>query len=114
MQSGRSIALLPSCQVSNARGRELSAFSCFFENNFEVCKSTEWVFRVWVIVTDLFQNGAENGMFERPARNAFAPMLPVSRFLNNNNHTYMVTRYGPLPQVLKKHGSSNGTRVLQP
>ena len=34
-------------------------FPGLLENDFEICKSNEWVVRVLVIVTDLFQNGAE-------------------------------------------------------
>ena len=41
----------------------MSLCSSFLQNDFEICQSDEWVMRVLVIVTDLFQNGAENVMF---------------------------------------------------
>ena len=46
-------------------------FFCFLEIDFEVCQSNEWVIRVLVIVTDLFQNETENGMFRHATRDTF-------------------------------------------
>ena len=59
----------------------MSLFSSFLESNPEVTQGKEWVVRVLVTVTDLFQHGAENGMFGPPTRNAFdlgAPKQSVS------------------------------------
>ena len=41
-----------------------SPFSRFPENDLEICKGDEWVIRVSVNVTDLFQNKAENGCLD--------------------------------------------------
>ena len=56
MQSKQARAWLPGFQVSCVGAHQLSSFLLFFEDNFEVCKSSKWVFRVKVIVADLFQN----------------------------------------------------------
>ena len=60
-------------------------FLCFLEHNFEVCKSSNWVVRVLVIVIKPPQNRIEDGMFEHPTRDAFALVSPKS--LSMNNHT---------------------------
>ena len=56
-------------------------FSGVFENDSEICKSNEGVIRVLVTVSDLFQNGAENGIFGHPTRNSFDLVAPSCRFL---------------------------------
>ena len=56
-------------------------FSSFLQNDFEISKSDKRVIRVLVIVTDIFQNGAEYWMFGNPFRNAFDLVAPNSRFL---------------------------------
>ena len=81
-----------------------SPFSSFLENDFEVSKGSESVIRVLVIVSDLFQNGAENGMFGHPDRNAFSQVTPISRFLYDDTYSCMVTRYGPLTKILNYMG----------
>ena len=78
-----------------------SPFSRFPENDLEICKGDEWVIRVSVNVTDLFQNKAENGIFGHTTRNAFALVTPNCRFLYGDTHSCMVTRYGPFTKVLK-------------
>ena len=85
------------------RAREASAF-LLFDDNFEVCECTKWVGRVLVVVIDLFQKRAENGMFAHSTRNAFALAAPNCRFMNNDTYGCMVTRYGPFHQVLKNMG----------
>ena len=50
------------------------------------------------------QNRTEDGMFGHPTWNAFALMSPNSRFLNNHTCSRVVTRNGPLPQILKDMG----------
>ena len=76
-------------------------FSGFFQNDVEICQSDEWVIRALVIVTDLFQNRAEHVMFGHPTRNTFDLVAPICRFLNDDTHRCMVTRYGPFTKILK-------------
>ena len=76
-------------------------FSSFLEKDFEICKSDDWVIRVLVIVTDRFQNRAENWMFGHPTRNAFALVAPNCRFLNDDTWSCMVTRKRPFSRILK-------------
>ena len=79
----------------------MSLCSSFLQNDFEICQSDEWIIRVLVIVTDLFQNGAENGMFGHAVRNAFAQVTPNCWFLYDDTYSCMVTWYGPFTKILK-------------
>ena len=54
-----------------------------------------------MIVTDLFQSGAENGMFRYPARNTCDLVAPICRFLYDDTHCNMGTRDGTFTQLLK-------------
>ena len=60
-------------------------------------ESDEWVVRV----TDLFQDRAEDGMFGHPTRDTFHLVAPICRFLYDDTHGCMVTRYGPFRKILK-------------
>ena len=77
--------------------------SSFLENDFDICKSDEWVIRVLVIAADQFRNSAENGMFAHPTRNAFALVTQKSRYLYGDTFRCMVTRYGPFSKILNTH-----------
>ena len=57
-----------------------------------------------MIVTDLFQNGTENGMLGHPTRDTFDLMAPICRFLYDNAHCCVVTRDGAFTKVLKDVG----------
>ena len=48
--------------------------------------------------------GTENGMFEHPNWNSFALLLPRSRLVNDKTYRRVVTRNGPVPQVLENTG----------
>ena len=94
----------------------LLAFSRFFfflRFFFEVRECAKWVSWGLMFFVKPLANGTEDGMFGHPTRDAIM-VSPSCRFLNNHTYSCVVTRYGPLPQVLKKHGSSNGSRALQP
>ena len=67
-----------------------------------------------VIVIEPFQNWAENGMFVHAIRDAFALVSRIIGFWIHHTHRCVVTRYGPLPQIVKRHGSSNRSRAPQP
>ena len=71
-------------------------FLAFFENSFEICERAKQVGRVSVTVVKPLQNRAENGMFGHPTWNAFA--------LNDNTYSRVITRNGPVPQILKNMG----------
>ena len=87
-------------------------FSSFLEDDLEVSQSNEWVIRVLVTVTDLFQNGAEKGI-RYPTRNSFDLVAPSCRFLYDDtlrrDHSGWNAHQGS--QI---HGKSNDSRVLQP
>ena len=78
--------------------------SLLFEDNFEVCECAKCIRRVVVIVIKPLQKRTEDEMFGHPTRDAFALVSPNSRFLNNHTYSCVVTRYGPLPQILKDMG----------
>ena len=79
---------------------------CFFEVNFEVFECAKWISRVLVIFIKPFSKRTEDGMFGHPTRDAFALVSSHSRSLNNHTNSCVVTRYGPLPQILKNMGVS--------
>ena len=47
------------------------------------------------------QNRTEDKMFGHPNWNAFAQLLPRSRLVNDKTYRRVVTRNGPVPQVLE-------------
>ena len=54
-----------------------------------------------VVVMKLLQQGTEIGMFGHPAGNTFALVSSMSKFPDNEAYCSVVTRNGPIPQVLE-------------
>ena len=57
-----------------------------------------------MVIVKPLQKGAENGMFRHPARNAFALVSPICWLLNDKMYCCVITRNGPIPQVLEDMG----------
>ena len=57
-----------------------------------------------VVVMKLLQKGTENGMFGHPAGHTFARVSSRCRFLNDKRYCCVITRNGPIPQVLEDMG----------
>ena len=60
------------------------------------------------------QKGTENVMFGHPDGNTFALVSTICWLLNDEAYCCVITRNGPIPQVLERHESNNGNLVLQP
>ena len=94
--------------------RESSRLLAFPSIISKSASAPNWGSRVLMSFVKPLQNGTEDGMFGHPTWDASTLMNSRSRFLNNHTYSCVVTRYGPLPQVLQKDGSSNGSRALEP
>ena len=84
--------------------RESSRTVCLFglfKNSFELCKCAKWIGRKSVVIVKPLQNGTEDRMFGRPAWDAFALLLPMSRLVNDKTYRRVVTRNGTVPRFSK-------------
>ena len=79
----------------------LSAFSMIV---LKICERANWVGRVSVAVVKPLQNRTINSMFGHPTREAFALLSLIRRLLNDNTYRRVITRNGPVPQILKNMG----------
>ena len=70
------------------------------DDQLEVGKSGKWVVKVLMIVTDLLQNGAEDGIFEHPIRKALESAAKIKLFPYDNTNCHVVTWYGRLTKIV--------------
>ena len=56
----------------------------------------------------------KDGMFAHPTWNAFALMLPISWLLNDKTYRRMITRNGPVQQILEDEGTAVKNLAPQP
>ena len=87
--------------------RESSRIVCFlalFKNSSELRKCAKWFGRKSVVIVEPLQNRTKDRMFGHPAWNAFALLLPISRLLNDKTNRRVVSRNGPVHQVLEDMG----------
>ena len=79
----------------------MSLFPGFLIDYFEVSQNVKWVVGKLVIVTDPFQNSAEDGMFRHPTRDSLDVFATTCWFLHDDSDRNMITRYGPLAKVVR-------------
>ena len=77
-----------------------SAFPCFLHDLLEVSKSGKRLVGALMIITDLLQNGAKDGMFGHPIRDSLARVALIDWFPYNNANCHVVTWYGPPTQIV--------------
>ena len=74
------------------------------KNSFELSKCAKWIGRKSVVTVKPLEDRTEDRMFGHPAWNAFALLLPISRLVNDKTYRRVVTRNGPVTQVLEDMG----------
>ena len=87
--------------------RESSRTVCFLPFSrivFELCECAKWIGRRTVVIVKPLQNFLGNGIFGHPTWNAFPVLLPISWLLNDKTYRRVITRNGPVPQILKDMG----------
>ena len=74
---------------------------CFPNDCLEVRQSGKRLVAVLVTVTDPFQNAAKDWMFGHPTRDSLDSVATTCRFLRHESYHNMITRYGPLSEVVR-------------
>ena len=75
-------------------------FLGFFDNLFEVCLGREGFVGVPMVVTDLLQDGTEQGMFGHPWRHLQTRTAVVLSLPKSNADCHMISWYGPFTQIV--------------
>ena len=81
------------------RAHESSAFFGLFKNSFELRKCSKGSVEYRVVIMKPFQNRTD-GMFGHPTWKAFALLHPIGWLMNDKTYRRVITRNGPVPQVL--------------
>ena len=80
----------------------MGLFSSFLEDYLEVSQGGERIVRVLVAVIGPFsKQSKKTGRLDIPARNTFDLVIPIGRYLHDDSHCHMITRYGPLTKVVR-------------
>ena len=81
-----------------------SQFPSLLNDHLEFGKSCKRLVGVLMIATDLLQNGAQDGMFRHPIRDALDSAAIIQWFPYDNTHCHVVTWYGPLTKIVSHMG----------
>ena len=82
----------------------MSPFPGLLDDHLEVSQSGKRLVGVLVTVTDLLQNSAKDRMFGHPTRDELDGAAITRRFLYDNTNCHVVTRYGPLANIVSHMG----------
>ena len=77
-----------------------SPFPSLLDDQLDVSQRGKWLVRVLMIVTDLLQKSAEDGMFGHTTRDALDSAAIIQRFLTDNTNCHVATWYGPLTKIV--------------
>ena len=90
--------------MSSVRAHVQSSFLAFSRKVLNSATAPTERGRVSVVVVKPFQNRTENGMCGHQVWNAFALVSSIRRLLNDKTYRRVITRNGPVSQMLKDMG----------
>ena len=84
----------------------MSLFLGRLNDQLEVSQGSKRLIGVPMVITDLFQNSTstKDRMLGHPTRDSLGSVAIAQRFMHNDPDCHVVTRYGPLAEVVRNMG----------